>query len=75
MPRSHSHYAKEGHVIFRFRTRASRDAWIEASPVKAGPYKRLIVTSTQVPQRLKNGRFDADLELELRDGPELAEPA
>jgi len=75
MPRSHSHYAIEGNVIYRFRTRASRDVWVGASPAKVGPYRRSIIASTKVPQRLKNGRFDADLELELRDGPEIAEPA
>jgi hypothetical protein len=68
---SHSHYARQGPVFYRFRTRASRDAWVRAGPAAARGDRRVAVSSAEVPQRLKFGRVDPEFKLELREGPEL----
>lgn len=64
---AHACYARLGDVIYRFKSRPARDAW-----VKQQPSGRSAIDAGEVPFRLKTGR--AVPGLELRDGPELAPP-
>ncbi len=68
VPRMNRHacYARSGDVLYRFKSRPARDAWVDDAP---SGEKRRAIPASEVPFRLKTGRSVPGLE--LREGPEL----
>lgn len=64
---AHFVYARSGAVIYRFNSRPAREAWVAEHPAS-----RTAISADEVPFRLKTGRPVPGLE--LRDGPDLAQP-
>lgn len=65
---AHASYGRSGSVVYRFKSRVERDAWVGAA--RRGEL-RVPVTASELPFRLKTGRPVSGLE--LRDANPVVE--